>query len=552
MGRSTRAFSSGVALAAYVAIAVADFGWPLVHHPGRDYVGYGEDPQIFIWLFAWWPHAILHGENPLYTHAVWAPAGESLSWVTSVPGLAIAMAPLTLVAGPVVSYNVAAVLLPALAAWTAFLLCRYLTGSQWAALAGGYLFGFSAYELGHEQGHPNLSCVFLVPLVVLLVLRHLDGAIGRLRLSLWLGALLGLQAWISTEVLVTLTLALAIGLVAAFCSVPRLRMRLRRLALPLLGAYALGAAIAGPLLVEMLRHFNGTSLNSPYEYSADLMNVAVPTSLAAVKNGWTETASAAFRGNTAENGAYLGLPILAILVWFAWSRRTSREARLLVLLLLLGVLAELGPRLELRGVTYYVLPWRALVNLPVFNDVLPARIAMYVALAAAVVVALWIADAGRNGVVRIVLPLLAVATLVPAFWQGSWHTHPGRPAFVATGLYRTAIARGETVLVLPYPSYDDAMLWQAETGFWYRMADGSLSPAIPDGVADRPFASYLLSNDAPPGGRRAVLAFAKAHGVAAIVIENVAADPWIGLFPSLAERGTAGGVFLYRLPEPPR
>ena len=38
--------------------------------------------------------------------------------------------------------------MPAVSAWAAFLLCRHLAGRFWPSLIGGYLFGFSSYELG--------------------------------------------------------------------------------------------------------------------------------------------------------------------------------------------------------------------------------------------------------------------------------------------------------------------------------------------------------------------------------------------------------------------
>ncbi len=107
-------------------------------------LGSGRDPEIFVWSFAWWQHALATGQNPFVSHAVYAPDGINLAWATSVPGLAIPFVPLTWLFGPVASYNVAALLLPAAAAWTAFLLCRYLTGALWPSLVGGYLFGFSA------------------------------------------------------------------------------------------------------------------------------------------------------------------------------------------------------------------------------------------------------------------------------------------------------------------------------------------------------------------------------------------------------------------------
>src|SRR5438309_700858 len=72
-----------------------------------------------------------------------------------------------------------AILAPALAAWTAFLLARSLTGRFWLALVAGYLFGFSAYEIGQSRGHLHMTLVFLVPLCALLVVRRYAGQLRR-------------------------------------------------------------------------------------------------------------------------------------------------------------------------------------------------------------------------------------------------------------------------------------------------------------------------------------------------------------------------------------
>ncbi len=42
------------------------------------------------------------------------------------------------------AYDVAAILLLALAAWTAYLLCLHVTWRRRPSLVGGYLFGFSS------------------------------------------------------------------------------------------------------------------------------------------------------------------------------------------------------------------------------------------------------------------------------------------------------------------------------------------------------------------------------------------------------------------------
>ena len=95
----------------------------------------------------------------------------NLAWVDDAPALAVVFAPLTALFGPVAAYNVAAVLLPAVSAWSGFLLCRHVVGRLWPSVVGGYLYGFSSYELGHELGHPHLTAAFAVPLIALVVLR---------------------------------------------------------------------------------------------------------------------------------------------------------------------------------------------------------------------------------------------------------------------------------------------------------------------------------------------------------------------------------------------
>src|SRR3954464_3539939 len=206
--RATGPRRNAAVLAGYASISIVYFGVRLLPHLRRSYVGQGADPEIFIWSLAWWPHAILHGENPIVTHAIWAPDGMNLAWTTSIPGIALALAPVTLAAGPVVAYHVAAILMPALAAWTAFLLCRRVVSRTWPALVGGYLFGFSSYMLGQTFGHMHMTSVFLLPLVPLLILRHLDGEIGDRHLAVLLGVLLAAQLSLSTEVALTLTIAL--------------------------------------------------------------------------------------------------------------------------------------------------------------------------------------------------------------------------------------------------------------------------------------------------------------------------------------------------------
>src|SRR5207249_12008429 len=138
---------------------------------------------------------------------------------------------------------------------------------------------------------------------------------------------------------------------------------------------------------------------------------------------WARRTAAAFISNDAENGAYLGVPLLAIVGWFTWQQRRHAAARWLVALLLLAIVAELGPNLRVRGATYAPLPWKPLVDLPLLNDVLPVRFSMYAALAAALIAACWAAGAAPL-VARVALVAAAIAATVPALGHGFWHGRP--------------------------------------------------------------------------------------------------------------------------------
>jgi hypothetical protein len=530
---------------AYALISFCYFGLRVLSHPGRDYVGTGRDPQIFIWALGWWPHAVLHGENPFVSHAVWAPAGVNLAWVTSVPGLALAFSPVTVAFGPVVAYNVAAVAIPALAAWTAYLLCLRLSRSVWAALAGGYLFGFSSYVLGQELGHMHVSAVFLLPLVPLLVLRYLDSELTRRGLVLRLGPLLAFQLYLSTEVSLSLLLAIAISL--AIAAATRARRGLMAAAKAIGGAYVLAGVLASPLLVYALLGFQSGSINPPAGWDADAENFLVPTDITLVRNAWTSRIAKHFTTNDLERGAYLGIPTLVIIVWYAILFRRRASTWFLVVSLLVAAVCAFGTAFFWQGRDRMTLPWSQLARLPGFDNVLTTRFSVFTALLAAVIASLWLAAPRVPLVVRVVLGVLAVVAILPRVDQSLWYTHPSQPAFFADGLARRCLAPGEIVMMLPYTSNGDSMLWQAESGYRFAMADGHLQPKPPPAFEKYPAVAALDEDGPPPGGTADVEAFARAVGVSAIVVADAVADRWQSLLEPLGKPLHYGGVRIYRL-----
>lgn len=459
-----------VALAIYVGLALLLFGsrgsWTM------SYIGMGYDPISFIWFLNWWPFALRHGLDLFWTHYVWFPQGFDLAWATSVPVLAWLAAPVTAVLGPVFAFNLISVLAPALSAWTAYLLGRDLTRDDVAAFFSGWFFGFSAYEAGQLTAHLNLAAIFVVPLLVMLVLRRFRGVISRRLFVSLVAVLLFIQVGISMEIAATAcTIGAVVWLVFRWFGEPADRPALWRLAFEVAIALCGVLVLALPYEISLLRGATAAPgiINSPWWYSADLLNYVLPTALQRFGHAVVAPITARFTGNISENGAYLGLPLIAILI--AAARQFRRTPRLRALAIAIAVLAvlSLGPVLHVAGRTFFIpLPWAAFLNLPLIRAALPVRIAMYVSLAAGLLVAAWIA-AGRDGGrgARIGAALVAGLFLLPAPLAFAWSRVPETPAALKPPALTARLGAMPNLLILPFGESGPGMAWQlgAKMGF---------------------------------------------------------------------------------------
>jgi len=553
------------ALGGYGAVSFLYFGLRLLLEPGRQYIGQVDDPQIPIWSFAWWPHAILHGENPFYTHAVWAPDGLNLTWTNANAGPALLFSPLTWAFGSVASYNVAALLAPAVSAWAAFLLCRHLTNAVWPSLVGGYIFGFSSYVLGHMAGELQLTAIFAIPLIALVVVRYVEGASSGRRLTLQLGVLLAVQLLFGLELAFTASLALACGLVLAFAFVPDWRGRLRSILTPLAGAYALAAVLTSPFLYYALTGGKISAFIPPVGYRADLLNIFLPTNIEAVGGGWARSVADHFPGNYTERGAFLGPAVLVIVVLFAWRRWRSPVGRFLVVSLLLTIYGALGSELTVYGHSLFPLPTPfghetlnlpvlGLTNIPLFNNTLPVRFMMYASLVCAVIVALWAASRPVNArLTRWALPALAALALVPNPSISTWATTFSIPQFFTSSAYRNCLAPGEIVLPEPVGNGGEAILWQAANGFHFGLAGGRLTTSPPTTFM-HPRSLQPISVGYLPGPyqTRLLRGYISAKHVTSVIVDERQANIWVPALDRIAKPADVGGVLLYRVSGAPR
>jgi len=542
-----------VPLLLYAGLSLAMFGpWILGRMSTWFLSASTQDGSIFVWMFRWWPYAISHHIDPFYTTAAWAPGGINLGWVTSVPAPALAMSPVTAAFGPFFSFNVAELAAPALAAWTAYLLCRHLVGSFLPALSGGFFFGFSPYLIDEfGQGHPNLSLVFLVPLAAYLVVRLLDGSLPARWVIPLLGVVLGVQLYISTETFATLTfmgfLFALIGLAAG----PLWRRRLRAAAAPLAASYVVAAAAGIPLIHGLFarpRPYKpilfatiGHGARSP----GDFLRYVIPGRFTVLWDGW--------HWNTYGNPWYLGIPLIALLIVFLAADAGRRGTWLLAAGLLVTILFSIGDTLTVFGA--HIMPWRLAATLPLLTYAQPGRLVVYAFLLIAVIMARWLARP-RLPALRVALAAAAALVILPNFHADVWASRIPVPAFLTQGTYHRYLRPGEIVWIVD-PHRNRQMIWQAQTGLSFRQAGGFFG-VTPTGLPNPGVQAHLGTGAITGATVGDIKGFLASHRVGAVLMAEQ--PPRSRAVPRLARAtGVApirsGRVVVFQLlirPRPPR
>ncbi|MGH7813738.1 MAG: hypothetical protein ACREQI_07005 [Candidatus Binataceae bacterium] len=546
----------------YLVLALVVFGRPLLGH-FRDYyiattfspLGNGNPSAMMLYL-SWWPFAISHGLNPFYTYSLWAPVGFNMMWATSLPLPGILLWPLTTRFGPVAAFNVLSLLSPPLAAWAAFLLCRYISKSWWPALLGGYLFGFSSYMLNEESsGDRHLTLVFLAPLAALAVIKAIrDGRCSGDKFISIIAAILAAQFLISTEVFATMSLFGAITLILCWTlSSTAVKPRIVKIGIWTCCAYLLAAAVLSPCIYWLFaRGWPHGEVHAHLAENASADLIAFVIAPGATLLGSLPPFGALWRHlaphGVYTNPAYLGLPLLAIVADYGWRRRRMPEARMAVCSFVVLSLFALGPRLHIHGIEYFSLPGKLLLLLPLVNKALPGRFMMYSSLAMGIVVSLWF---GTNGFSRKINAAVAVALVIVTLPSLSfpWALAANTPSFFTTGIYRKYLKRDENVLVLPFGGQGNCDLWLAETNMYYRMV-GGWTGMYPAAFDDWPFFWTLAWPTYLPDANAQLGAFLEHFQVGAAIVADSDFDArsWAALFSGYSSTiKDIGGVTVYRI-----
>jgi hypothetical protein len=534
------------ALAIYSAISLFYFGGT-VRHLSQTYSGLGFDPTIHMWAMTWWPYAIAHHLNPFITQVIWAPTGYNLARTTCIPGPSIIIYPVTKVFGPVVAYNLLCLVCPPVAAFSAFLLCRYLCHCFWPALFGGYIFGFSQYVLSQIGGHLFLLFIFPVPLVIYLVCLRLDGVLSKYAFLILLVVVVAFEFLSSTELFATTTLFGAMALSLLYVLFADERGRIRSAIGDVARAYGVLILVLSPYLYHVLADGVPPVANPAEAYSNDLLSFAVPTPVVLGGNIFAPI-SGQFRISWGEMAAYLGPGVWLIFALFARAYWRTKPGKLLLLSFGLIALASLGPQLHIAGTPRSRLPWLIADKLPLIDLALPGRFGMYLSLVAALIVAIYLGGPEIPFWSKALLGVCALAFIAPNL--AFIHSRIARvdtPVFFQSGQYTRYISKGDVILILPYGGTSRALLWQAQTHFYFRVVTGFYIP--PAEYSRWPITQSFATGGKIPDFAEQLDAFLGTHQVKAIIIDPSSPGPWPGMLSEIGMSAvTVGGVLFYKVP----
>ncbi|MGC5329337.1 hypothetical protein [Micromonospora sp. DT62] len=441
------------------------------------------DHSWFEWLFSHGAYSVRHLENPLFTARQNAPDGVNMMANTSLLGVTLPLAPLTMLLGPQVMYALyLGGALAATAGTSYWMLSRHLVRSRAAAFVGGAFLGFAPGIVHHANGQPNFVSNFLLPLIVVRVLRL--GEPGRWRRNgIVLGLLVAYQIFINEEMLLLTALACLVVVVAYAIMRPA---RTRAVA----GTFAAALGVGGALALLLAAYPIWFQFNGPQSYRG---------LQGGVFHNWGEDLAAfvTFARDTVagdeavektigltEQNTWFGWPLVLLsVVALVLLVRRSLVARILAVLVVVFTVASIGPKVRLNGVeTETDGPWAYISDdLPLVEMMMPTRLALVVAAALGVLLALaWdtVAGSGRTPVpapragsdsddrtagadaagprrrwlrpVGYAAVALAVLPLFPRPLPAEPVDPP--PHFITAGGWRPYVPEGRTLVPVPIPS----------------------------------------------------------------------------------------------------
>ena len=467
----------------YFILALFFWGLPMkFNFMGR--LNISGDPAFYLWSFKWWPYAISHGLNPFLTKAFWSPFGQNLAWTASCPSIALVMWPITYFYGAVFSYNFITLISLTLAPFGIYLINKQLGLKESSSIFGGIIFFFSQYAWGQLIGHLTLFTVFVIIFLCYLYILRFKGLINRWKYIVLFAVLLAFQFGISNEIYATFVVFSFIAFLILFIlyfKEKKYRKEITTFAFETMAGIAISVILLLPYIYYMLSTHVPGSLNNNAFYVADPLNYIIPTPINWLFGNLFIPISLKFSGNFSEEGAYLGLPLIFILISFiylTWKdfKHQSKLYAFISLFLIISILFSFGPYLRILNHKIMPMPWIFFAHLPFIKQALPTRFTFYVDITASIIAALWF-DKNSKKKIKNIIAGLAIIFLLP-----NLNNYKGEnikyPVFIKSSVYKKYLTKGENILVLPTYSQGgfEGPLWQQKTDFYFNLSEEVAGP----------------------------------------------------------------------------
>jgi len=512
-------------VAAFSMLSIVLIGIISHWRPGSN-LFLGPDTAFALWCLKWWPHSLIALHNP-FDAPFFYPKGQNLGWTGAIPALALLMAPITHLTGPIFAYNALNVLALSINGILIYLVARELACRKPSAVICALLFYFSSYTWGQLLGHLNLAVTGFAVAAIYVTIRRIRKKTGRIRYVGIAGVLLALQFGTSNEIYATLIVFAALAyFLFILLSYKYLRQsNAIRIGCDMIAAILTSIALLLPYIYQIFTH-HISGLQPISAYVADPLNYFIPTQTNLALGDTFKYLSKKFTGNITEQGVYLGLPVGILLIVANREFYKDRINRFLFVLLLLIIICSFGPRLTITGIPTIWLPWSIAEKLPLIKEALPVRFGLYVSLLSSILVGRLLTH--TNAVHAKSLACASICMLLPNLATYQMSAVP-REAFFANETYKQVIPAGAKVLVLPtygFWGYQPA-LWQAEANFEFNIVNG-LAGKPPAGFER--YAWYYYGGAEPESARLGFLRFLEDTGTQFILSDDRAEDPLLYIY----------------------
>jgi hypothetical protein len=472
----------GIVTVALVALLYTVFA-VIITHPvawrlGDGIAGIPGDSYHHLWSLWWGEKALLELHTSLAdVSMLYFPQEVEHPILAVTPLIQIAAAPLVVLFGPIVAYNLGFLLSTIFSGITTYLLAYEITRDSQASFVGGLIFAFAPTRLIHGLGHYAQIMTFLFPLYLLFLVRYLKRPTLKTAIAVAITlALSMLVNFLHVAYFIIPATLILVGY-AALKDWPKFRQRGNILGLAM--AAGLAFLMTAPFILPFLFSGSEGGLNHLQSggvavYGADLLAFFLPSPLHPLFSGFpalqdtlTRIVAVGFRDrNLSEGLVYLGVVPLFLAIWGVV--QDKERARPWLVLLLITAVFSLGPFLRFNGelVTYeidgksshIIMPYALLTRLPLYELArTPSRInattmmalAVLVSVGAATILARWRSHTGRR---RLFVGGVTVIILLEyiVLWPYPFTVEPIPP------LYEEIAAEPGEFGILDYPMYLDS------------------------------------------------------------------------------------------------